>query len=330
MRAEGVPGLAAGPASVPAPTLTLSVVVLQWDQEHHTRRCVESVRAGTDVAYELVVVDNGSQPAGRAYAAAAADVCVQHEDNRGFAGGMNAGLRVARGRSVAFINNDAVLPPGWASSLIGVLDADESIGIVSPRVSAARSGPDLLHGAGPVVLNPFDQPPSAVVWVMRTAVARALGGFDERFWPASAEDLDLAFTAWVNDLDVVVDTRVLVQHVGKGTAGTKLHSWRQVWRDNGALLLDKWTDTAQTKPRLDGVTLQRHARNTAIAASMAGWMRRYYDLRERRVPGRAAAERVLGRARIVALRLRPRMSGAPASPRPTPPPTALGGSDGPR
>lgn len=309
-----------------APILT--VVVLQWDQVHHTRHCVASVRSATDVSYELVVVDNGSRAEGRAYAAAVADVCIQHEDNRGFAGGMNAGLRAARGTYVAFVNNDAVLPGGWASALVDVLAADQSIGVVAPRVTASRSGAAIGQTAVPVVVRPFDQPPSAVVWVMRTDVASALGGFDERFWPASAEDLDLAFTVWVNDLDIVVDPRVLVEHVGKATAGAKLPSWRRVWRDNGALLLDKWTDPSLEAPRLDGVPPARHARNTAIAASMAEWMRRYYDLRERRVLGRATAEQVLGRALMsvrALARLRPRVPAPPTDVQ-----TPQGGPHGPR
>ncbi|CAN5884412.1 hypothetical protein BH24ACT15_BH24ACT15_28270 [soil metagenome] len=288
----------------------LSVIVLQWDQVHHTRRCVDSIREGTDVDYELIIVDNGSEPPGRMYAADTADVVVQHDRNLGFAGGMNAGLRQARGSVVAFVNNDTTLPSGWAFPLVQLLETDSSIGIVTPAISA--SGPSVQTHPDPgdsvLIVNPFSQPPSAVVWLMRTATVRALGGFDERFWPASAEDLDLAFTVWINELDIVTDTRVRVGHIGKGTATEKLDSWRQVWKRNGEMLLDKWSDTDEQKPRLDSVDQVRHARNTAIAASMALWMRRYYDLRERRFRGRLLVDRAISRGEAARRRLVTRLT----------------------
>lgn len=282
------------PAELTTPVL--SVIVLQWDQVHHTSRCIQSIRECTDVDYELIVVDNGSEQPGRA-CAATADVTVQHDRNLGFAGGMNSGLHHARGAVVAFVNNDTTFPPGWASSLVEIVTSDNSVGIVAPAVTASRSSLQTRSAPGDKVLvvNPFDQPPSAVVWLMRTATVRALGGFDERFWPAAAEDVDLAFTVWINDLDVVIDTRVLVEHVGKGTATEKLPSWRQVWRRNGDLLLEKWSDSDEPKPRLESVDPGRHARNTAIAASVAAWMRRYYDIRERRFIGRNILDLWVGR-----------------------------------
>jgi len=66
----------------------LSVVVLAWDNLHHTRAFVDSVRANTDVSYELIVIDNGSQPAASDYAKAVADRAVLNSENRGFAPGM--------------------------------------------------------------------------------------------------------------------------------------------------------------------------------------------------------------------------------------------------
>ena len=61
-------GVAAGPAYAPPPTREpapaapeLSVVVLAWDNLLYTQQFADSVRRNTDVPYELVIVDNGSQ-----------------------------------------------------------------------------------------------------------------------------------------------------------------------------------------------------------------------------------------------------------------------------
>jgi GT2 family glycosyltransferase len=262
----------------------LSVVVLAWDQLHYTQRCVQSVRRHTDVSYELVIVDNGSQRHAANYAARAADVAILNDDNRGFSTGMNQGLAVARGRYVAFVNNDTALPPRWASRLCSHwLEAASRTGIVVPGVTAA--GNVRTVQAVPVdavdVLAPFEAPPSAVLYLMETDTMRRLGGWGEEYAVASAEDVDLCFKVWVNGLDVIFDRRVLVHHVSKGTAGEKLDDYRTLWARNREVLLAKWTAADIDVPRLERCSPAEFERNVQTARSVAGWMTLYFRARDR-------------------------------------------------
>ena len=68
--------------------------------------------ANTDVPYELIIVDNGSEWEAASYACSAADRVIANPENRGFATGMNQGLEMAKGDYIAFCNNDIVMPPG--------------------------------------------------------------------------------------------------------------------------------------------------------------------------------------------------------------------------
>jgi GT2 family glycosyltransferase len=257
------------------------VVVLAWDQLRYTMHFVESVRRHTDVPYELIVVDNGSHDVAARYAAQAGDRAVLHDANLGFARGMNAGLAEARGRFTAFCNNDTVLPPGWASALLETADRHPNAGIVVPAITAStnevtvRSEP----GTAVAVLRPFSAPPAAVVYLMRTDLVRALGGWSEAYDVASGEDVDLGFTVWVNDLDIVYDQRVLVEHVGSGTS-VRLGDWRSLWAQNRRLFLERWQGDA-TVPRLASCDPERFARNRATAAAVAEWMARFFELRDR-------------------------------------------------
>lgn len=286
--AELLDGVSAGTAVAPPPRRPepptdpeLSIVVLAWDNLAYTQRFVESVRRHTDVPYELIIVDNGSAWEAANYAREAADDVVLNPENLGFARGMNQGLKLARGRYLAFCNNDTALPPGWAEKLLESARSHDRAAIVVPALTAARDQRTVraAPGASVEAIPPFAAPPPAVVYVMRTELVRQLGAWGEEYEIASGEDVDLCFKVWVNDLDIVYDQRVLVDHVGKGSA-SRLDDWEALWARNRRRFLDKWQGDAEV-PRLDVCDPERFARNRATARAVAEWMERYFTTRDR-------------------------------------------------
>jgi GT2 family glycosyltransferase len=286
--AELLDGIAAGTALAPPPPRPappdapeLSVVVPAWNNLNYSQAFVESVRRHTDVPYELVIVDNGSEWEAAHYAQAAADRAVMNPTNLGFSRGMNQGLEVSRAPFVAFCNNDTVLPEGWASKLLETARRHEHAGIVVPALTAARNAATVRAEPGDdiEVLPPFSAPPAAVIYLARADVVHDLGAWGEEFEIASGEDVDLCFKVWVNELDIVYDQRVLVQHVGKGSASL-LPNWRELWSKNRRRFLEKWMSGADV-PRLDTCPPERFERNREIAKGVAQWMERYFSTRDR-------------------------------------------------
>jgi GT2 family glycosyltransferase len=266
---------------VPTGSPVLSVVVLAWDNLDLTKEFVDSVRRNTDVTYELIIVDNGSQPVAAAFAEAAADRAVLNHENLGFARGMNQGLEAARGELIAFCNNDTVVPAAWASRLIETLRAFPNAGIVVPAITTASNPVTVRSQAGTAVdvLEPFSAPPAGVVYLMRVDTMQALGRWEDEFAIASGEDVDLCFKVWVNDLDIVFDERVLVDHVGHAT-GSKLDDSQELWAVNRRRFLAKWMGPTDP-PRLSSCDPDRFARNRATARAVAGWMEKYFTIRDR-------------------------------------------------
>jgi GT2 family glycosyltransferase len=264
-----------------AGSLDLSVVVLAWDNLELTKAFVDSVRRNTDVGYELVIVDNGSRAEAAAFARSAADRAILNDENLGFARGMNQGLDASRGEFVAFCNNDIEVPAGWAARLVETIRSHARAGIVVPAITTAtnpitvRSEP----GAAVEVLEPFSAPPAGVVYVMRRVTMHALGRWDEEYEIASGEDVDLCFKVWVNDLDIVFDERVLVDHVGHAT-GSRLDDSQQLWATNRRRFLAKWMGPTDP-PRLASCAVERFERNRATARAVAGWMEKYFTIRDR-------------------------------------------------
>jgi GT2 family glycosyltransferase len=286
--AEVLDGVCAGSVAAPPPPRRpvpaepeLSVVVLAWDNLVYSQTFVDSVRRNTDVPYELVIVDNGSEWEAANYARAAADRVVLNTTNLGFARGMNQGLAQSRGRYVAFCNNDTELPPHWARRLVETARAHPNAAIVVPAVTSARNLLNVRAAPGTAVevLPPFSAPPAAIVYVMPADRIRELGAWEEEYEIASGEDVDLCFKVWSNDLDIVYDQRVLVQHVGKGSA-SRLDDWPELWARNRRHFLDKWTGDGEV-PFVSNCDPARFARNREIARAAAAWMDRYFTARDR-------------------------------------------------
>ena len=90
----------------------------------------------------------------------------------------------------------------------------------------------------------------------------------------------------MNDLDVVFDERVLVAHVGHATA-SRLDDSQQLWALNRRRFLAKWMGP-DDPPRLASCEPERFARNRATARAVAGWMEKYFTIRDRHRDRRGA------------------------------------------
>ena len=86
--------------------------------------------------FEIVLVDNGSTDGSSAYVESRYPSVriVQTGRNLGYAGGNNAGARVARGAWLAFLNNDTVAAPDWLARLEQVAGAREGAALVTSRL----------------------------------------------------------------------------------------------------------------------------------------------------------------------------------------------------
>lgn len=259
----------------------ISLVVLAWNNVDLTERCVTSLRRNTDVDYELIIVDNGSTDGGADLAIQSADVAVVNESNLGFAAGMNAGLVRATGSHVAFINNDTRFPPDWAAPLLETFSQHPSAGIVLPAVTAAGNpvGVRAVPGNDRVTLTPFGEFPSGVVYLAPTKLIRRLGGWNEQYRQASAEDLDLVFTVWAHGLDVILDERVLVEHDSQASV-RNLPDRKLLYQTNLAQFLNRWENMPLgDTPRID-IDPARFLANQLAAKAAVLWIRRMLEARE--------------------------------------------------
>jgi GT2 family glycosyltransferase len=116
-----------------------SIIILTYNQlEECTRPCVESVLAHTRPGeFELILVDNASGDGTPAWLEELArrreEVRIRlNRENRGYAGGNNDGLRLARGEHLVLMNNDVLVGPEWLDRLLLPFSRDDRLGLVGP------------------------------------------------------------------------------------------------------------------------------------------------------------------------------------------------------
>ncbi|HEY5350497.1 MAG TPA: glycosyltransferase [Candidatus Lustribacter sp.] len=180
-------------------SIQVSVVVPVYNGERTLGDCLRSLQAQNlpNVAYELIVVDDGSDDAS-ATIATGFGARVVRQPNAGAAAARNAGLSAARADWIAFTDADCVASRGWLKTLLrsAALAGEDVICVAGKTVGLASETPaarfvDLKGGldAGRHLAHPrYPFAPSGNVLYRRAALA-AVGGYDPRYRSYEACDL---------------------------------------------------------------------------------------------------------------------------------------------
>lgn len=134
--------------------IDVSVCIVNWNCRDYLQACLQSLReAATEVALEVLVVDNGSCDGAADMVAELFPevVLIRNAENAGFARGNNQAAGLARGRYLFFLNNDTVVPPGTMSSLLEYAQAHPESGIIGPRLIDEQGQPQLSYRGCPTL-----------------------------------------------------------------------------------------------------------------------------------------------------------------------------------
>ncbi|MEM7349488.1 MAG: glycosyltransferase family 2 protein [Acidobacteriota bacterium] len=214
----------------------LSAVVVHWRDEEHLDELVASWPDTPD--FELLVVDNSAslgelpQPAR----------LLTPGHNLGFAGGVNHGAAVASGEVLLILNADALPQPGALECLLAAFEGFPQAAGIVPALEgpggesqhrwqlqplptpfdllrqtfffAATRGPLRPPARGTAIAQP-----AAAALALRVDVLRQVGGFDEGFFPAWFEDVDLARRLADQGHQLHYDPTARFSHAGGATVG---------------------------------------------------------------------------------------------------------------
>ena len=164
----------------------LSIIIVSWNVRDLLRGCLRSIlrREASESSSqesesgeltpdpcslipEIIVVDNASADGSAAMVATEfpAVQLIANPDNRGFTGGNNQGIAVAKGRYVFFLNPDTVVLNDALAKMVDCLDAHPDVGIVGPQLRYGDGGLQSSRRRFPTFLAAlFESSPIAWHW----------------------------------------------------------------------------------------------------------------------------------------------------------------------
>ncbi len=222
-------------------TPRISIIIPNWNGAHLLPACLGSLQCQTCTDFELIVVDNASTDDSRARVAELSPAArmLALDSNRGFAGGVNAGIRAARGEILVLLNNDTEAEPTWLEELVRALDSKRGAAMAASKLRLFDRR-QYLHSAGDFYgvdgvpgncgvwqedHGQFDQSDAPPVFgacagaaAYRRELFDAVGLFDETFG-SYCEDVDLNWRARLAGFDCAYAPRAIVYHQLSATGG---------------------------------------------------------------------------------------------------------------
>lgn len=229
-----------------SPDSLVSVVIVNWNRRVLLESCLRSMGREQGVAFEIIVVDNGSTDGSRdlvrTFMGGPHPVhLIENPDNRGFCEANNQGIAAARGEFIALLNNDAEAEPRWLAHLLAAF-VNPDVGMAASKILVWRApgaeGPPIIdkvghliypdgqnrgRGSGELDNGQYDTSeetlwPDGCACMYRKSMLDEIGGFDEDLF-AYGDDADLGLRARIAGWRSLYMPQAVVWHHGGSSLG---------------------------------------------------------------------------------------------------------------
>jgi len=224
----------------------VSVVIPNLNGMKFLPACLSSLQNQTFREFEIIIVDNGSKDESVDFIKTSfpGTIIIENKQNVGFAEANNQGIRAARGKYIATLNNDTEADRDWLRTI--VTEAENSandVGMWAPKILALQNKREIDSVGGLLLYRDgiakgrgrletdngqYDNVkeilcPSACCGLYRKIMLDEIGYFDSDFF-AYCEDNDLGLRARLAGWQALSVPASIVYHYYSGTGGTYSHT----------------------------------------------------------------------------------------------------------
>ncbi len=262
--------------------MLISIIIPAHGGIDDTRACLQAVSEQTEPDLEILLVDNGSRDGSHRLDEEFPAIRVLRQGrNLGFAGGVNQGLRAARGELIVVLNNDSMPAPRMLERMREALDSDSRIAMCAPvsnrvkgsaqidvgEIGETRAGrqqiEDLLDEEERERLQDRSNL-SGLCLMFRSRLVQKIGLFDERFGAGNFEDDDYSLRCRLLGRRLVIVRNAFLHHRGGRTFHALGIDYAASLRLREARFFEKW----EKSPVGRSIQAERE-RNTLLAGEEA-------------------------------------------------------------
>jgi len=250
----------------------VTVVIPHFNGEEILRRCLLSLRATQYSAYHVLVVDNAStdQSIAMVLLEFPEVTVIRSQHNLGYAGGCNLGIRSSESAYVVLLNNDAVVTPNWLNPLIQLVETNNAIAAVQPKILSIQNKKLFDYcGAAGGEMDIFGYPfargrlfqtieedegqyensrlifwASGAATLLRRSVLDQVGLLDSYFF-AHMEEIDLNWRMQKAGFQIASEPRSIIYHQTGGTLAQESYRKMKLNQRNNLIMVLKnyglWT-----------------------------------------------------------------------------------------
>lgn len=207
------------------------------------RECLISLMQVEGNDFEIIVVDNAStdgsaQKIAEEFGSFPKLKVVKNHVNI-YSRGLNLGLLKAKGELVVFLNNDLIVRPDYAHSMVNFFKERPRLAIAMGKImrwdnrkvidrvadSMDLAGNPWLIGSQQLDRGQFDTPmkilsAGTTAACVKKSLIKEIGMFDENYH-IGYEDMDLALRAHIHGNEVLFNPGAIVYHIGAATDSRK-------------------------------------------------------------------------------------------------------------
>lgn len=215
----------------------VSIIIVNYKQAQLTLDCLKSLTKINYPKYEIILVDNDSDPGQlnlitKKYPELKV---IPNNENLGFAGGNNSGLPEVTGKYILLLNNDTKVNPDFLNFLVEDMENDPKLGIVQSKMFVMDNPTKLDNVVSYQTITGFlfhkgyleedkDEykkflysfSAKGACILIRDEVLK-LGLFDDDYF-AYFEETDLCWRAWLLGFTVGFEPKSIVYHMMGATS----------------------------------------------------------------------------------------------------------------
>ena len=220
-----------------------TIVIPNYNGLKFMEPCFAALEKQTVRDFKILVVDNGSGDGSVEWLKEHQIPSIFLEENTGFTGAVNVGIRASDTPYVLLLNNDTEVEPNYVEVMEREIKRSDRIFSVSGKMIQMYH-PELMDDAGDMYsilgwayqrgvgqpVERYNRPrrvfsACAAAAIYRRSVFDEIGLFDPMHF-AYLEDIDVGYRARLYGYENLYCPDAVVYHVGSGTSGSKYNSFK--------------------------------------------------------------------------------------------------------